>query len=129
MYSGSKTPTVKAVTQVKNYFEHHPKLFQQICQSIDHCAQQGKKAILEKNWPELGKIMNIQQGLMDALSVNTSELNRIIMDLRKQRDILGAKISGSGLGDCVVGLGHMMNPMPNQIPVAISERGVVCEKN
>lgn len=135
VYSGSKTPTAEAVTRVKNYFEHHPKLFQQICQAIDGCAVAGKQAISDKDWMSLGKIMNVQQGLMDALGVNTPVLNDIVNGLRQRTEILGAKISGSGLGDCVIGLVASSTAYSSslqqyhQIPIKISPQGVLCEKN
>ena len=48
--------------------------------------------------------MNIQQSLMNALGVGTPQLNHIINSLHKDPYIYGAKISGAGLGDCVIGL-------------------------
>lgn len=134
VYSGSKTPTVEAVQRVEKSFSSEPKLFKQLCQSIECCAQAGANAIQAQNWTQLGRIMNIQQGLMDALGVNTPPLHDIIEVLRQQAAILGAKISGSGLGDCVVGLGVGGDNMKfntahaELIPVQITQRGVECEK-
>lgn len=129
VYSGHKTPTVEAVKRVQDFFATQPKLFRHICQVIDNCVLQGVSAIREQQWAELGKVMNIQQGLMDALGVNTPVLNGLISDLRQYPTILGAKISGSGLGDCVIGLGqHHSSLLPGEILVNISEQGVFCEK-
>ena len=62
-----------------------------------------------------------------------SELSKMIADLRAEPNILGAKISGSGLGDCVIGLGEIAEQtlvkMTNPIPVSISLQGVQCEKS
>ena len=52
--------------------------------------------------------MNINQGLMDSLGVNNSRLAELVYELREDPNIQGSKISGSGLGDCVVGLGKSM---------------------
>lgn len=132
VYSGSKTPTVEAVTQVKNNFSTQPKLFKQLLAAIDSCAVSGVSALRKQNWQRLGHIMNVQQGLMDALGVNTPALNSITEMLRQQPHILGVKISGSGLGDCVVALGTtgriQLPPHAQLIPVQISDRGVMCEK-
>jgi mevalonate kinase len=78
IYSGSKTPTVEAIAHVNHFFATQPQLFKQICQLLNACSLQGKKAILNQDWSELGKIMNIQQGLMEALNVSTPKLNQII---------------------------------------------------
>lgn len=134
VYSGSKTPTVEVVTRVKKSFADTPELFKQICQAIDHCAERGRQAIYNQNWTDLGKIMNVQQGLMDALGVNTEHLNKIIHRLRAQPDIFGVKISGSGLGDCVIGLGnHDQGSLSFEtgmfsIPVEVARQGVYCEE-
>jgi mevalonate kinase len=68
------------------------------------------------------------QGLMDALGVNDLALSDIIYSLRKSEVILGAKISGSGLGDCVIALGTDDSlALPYEmIPVAVSGVGVEC---
>ncbi|EKD72444.1 MAG: hypothetical protein ACD_45C00675G0008 [uncultured bacterium] len=131
IYSGHKTPTVNAVQQVTEKFASHPKLFKQLCQAIHYCALDGMQAVLQQNWQALGDVMTIQQGLMDALGVNTPIMREIIYSLRQQPAILGAKISGSGLGDCVVALGKgkIENLATSTIPVQIAQRGVYCEKN
>jgi mevalonate kinase len=105
VYAGYKTPTVMAINHVAEVFAAQPSIFQKICQAIDECAVQGIVAARNSDWPALGKIMNMQQGLMESLDVNTPELADSISQLRAQPTIFGAKISGSGLGDCVVGLG------------------------
>lgn len=137
IYSGSKTPTVEAVTRVKNLFSAYPKLFKQLLQSIGDCAEQGIVAVNRKNWGELGKIMSIQQGLMHALGVNTPLLNSITEELKTNSSILGVKISGSGLGDCVVALGSLKdnyksyysNQGVQRLDVGIATEGVRCEKS
>ena len=133
VYAGYKTPTVVAVQQVKALFEKHPAVYRQLFQAIDACVVQGIQSVRDQNWAELGNIMNIQQGLMESLGVNTPLLSELIQALRNEKTTLGAKISGSGLGDCVVGLGataplSFADEKIRQIPVAISTLGVVCEK-
>lgn len=124
-YVGYKTPTVEVIHHVKNTFASDPLLLKKICEAIDHCALQGIQAVRNAEWQLLGNAMNIQQGLMEALGVNTPELSALILKLRKEKNILGAKISGSGLGDCVVGLGEISN----SLPVAITSRGVEVVSN
>lgn len=136
IYSGKKTPTVEAVQTVQKKFSMMPQLFKQILSGIHQCASLGVESVRQKNWVQLGEILNVQQGLMDALGVNTTTLNHIIDVLRLQPAILGAKISGSGLGDCVVALGNVSTNNITNLPstaqiiqVAMSQRGVECEKS
>jgi len=136
VYSGSKTPTVQAVNSVQNAFRTHPKVFLQICRAIDQCVLDGAQAVSSQDWKTLGHVMNIQQGLMDALGVNTTLLAGIVNELRLQPQMLGAKISGSGLGDCVVGLGavgeeyvcQFTQQGATRIRAELSSCGVQCEK-
>jgi mevalonate kinase len=133
VYSGYKTPTADAVKQVKNYFSAYPRIFKHLCQAIDSCTTQGIQSVREQDWPTFGKMLDTQQGLMDSLGVNTPELREIITTLRADHQILGAKISGSGLGDCAIGLGvskalQFSNEKIQVVPLSISLEGVRCEK-
>lgn len=135
VYSGSKTPTVDAIARVKQQFVNFPSLFNQIFKTINHCTLEGAAALGENDWRKLGAIFNIQQGLMNSLGVSTFNIDEIIKILRQQPTILGAKISGSGLGDCVVALGasaisdfsHLGAGVKN-MSVKMSTEGVRCEK-
>ena len=73
--------------------------------------------------------MNVAQGLMDAIGVNNAMLATLVHGLREDPAVLGAKISGSGLGDCVVALGRpaRMDSAWAEIPVQIGAEGVSVE--
>jgi mevalonate kinase len=132
MYSGYKTPTPDAIAQVQAYFAAHPNIFREITNSISQCAQDGMVCVRKSEWKKLGDIMNMQQGLMESLGVSTELLRNMVVDLRQQASISGAKISGAGLGDCVIGLGEAQADYTyanlQRIPVAMSLQGVHCEK-
>lgn len=133
-YSGYKTPTPQVINEVQTYFANHPELFRHIQKGIAQCAYDGIQEMRKENWQVLGKIMNIQQGMMDALGVSTPLLQNMVEVLRASPNILGAKISGSGMGDCVVGLGEsdkckkVGKAEVKSIPVAMTLQGVSCEK-
>jgi mevalonate kinase len=134
VYSGYKTPTVKAVRQVEENFLPQPARYQEICDAIDNCALAGIRAARAENWQDLGDIMNVQQTLMHSLGVNTPDLNNILLTLQQHKNILGAKISGSGLGDCIIALGkandlNWENKTIETLPISMSSQGVICEKN
>jgi mevalonate kinase len=129
IYSGSKTPTPQAIRQVKQKFIGKQKELLQIFHTIGNCAQQGIQAMMTNNWKKLGEVMNAQQHQMEALGVSTPILNNIIEILDNDNAILGAKISGSGFGDCVIGLGSSEKKgIENGVPlkVAITMQGVNC---
>jgi mevalonate kinase len=92
--------------------------------------------VQKKEWNQVGEIMKVQQGLMSALGVSMPILHNLVDTLCQQPTIWGAKISGSGMGDCVVGLGETdtmeaclaLSPDVSHLPVAITTQGVKCEK-
>lgn len=136
IYSGSKTPTAVVVNQVETRFSNKPELYQKILQDIDACTQKAISALKNKNDKELGEAMTRQQNLMQALGVNTPLLQSIVDELLSEPTILGAKISGSGLGDSVIALGELKKDYISRfkdqgvkrIPMSIATEGVRCEK-
>lgn len=132
IYSGSKTLTVQAIQQVKNTFVKHAHLYKKLMQAIGECAAEGWVAVEKKDDDGLGKMMRVQQGLMQALGVSTPVLHNIVEMLNATPNVLGAKISGSGLGDCVIALGKVNEdfslPLGERIPVSVATQGVICEK-
>lgn len=133
IYSGFKTKTADAIKKVHDYFAPYPDLFRNIMNSIGQCAIDGVQAVRKENWQQLGAIMTMQQGLMESLGVSLPLLRDITSSLHAQQTILGAKISGSGLGDCVIGLGALPQAgyqaaNIQHIPIAMTLQGVQCEK-
>lgn len=131
-YTGYKTPTAEAIQKVDESFKAYPRLFQQLMQTIGQCAIDGAQCLNKNDWHGLGYLMNIQQGLMQSLGVSENKIEQMITILRAEPDILGAKISGSGLGDCVIGLGECQQPsvMADVTPLSlsISREGAMSEK-
>lgn len=132
IYSGAKTPTMQVVKQVATAYERYPDLFKQIFAAIEACTQQTIPLLKQQRWSDLGTLMDIHQGLQESLGVNTPVLTDIILSLRQHPAIFGAKISGSGLGDCVIGLGEVSQQALDWlsapcalIPGAMSAEGVI----
>lgn len=107
IYSGSKMTTTEVLTRVNVSQTKHPKIFKGIYAAINCCAEQAAKAINGRDWQKVGELMNVHQGLQEALGVSNKVLHDLICELRGLPQIFGAKISGSGLGDCVIGLGKI----------------------
>lgn len=105
VYSGSKIPTPEVVKQVASDAEQHPSLYRQIYDTIGECVLAGKEAIKNEDLNKLGSLMNIHHELLGALGVSNERLDKIMNCLKTSPGIYGAKISGAGLGDCVIGLG------------------------
>lgn len=128
-YAGYKTKTPDVLKIVEQYCAQQPQLYAGIYHLMGQCTAQAELAVEQSDWRGLGQLMNIYQGLMDALGVNDKQLADIIYSLRQSDAIYAAKISGSGLGDCVLALGQDANLSIayEQIPVSISAQGVSVE--
>lgn len=128
-YAGYKTKTPDVLKIVEQYCAQQPQLFAGIYRLMGQCTAQAELAVERSDWVSLGQLMNMYQGFMDALGVNDKQLSDIIYSLRQSDAIYAAKISGSGLGDCVLALGQDANLSIayEQIPVSISAQGVSVE--
>lgn len=102
-YSGVKADTVSMMNLVsekmKNYKEGVEKIFDSIAKLVD----EGKKAIIEKDWERLGTLMDYNQNYLEDLGVSTDKLN-LMIDAAKKAGAYGAKLSGAGGGDCMIAL-------------------------
>ncbi|MBW5802320.1 mevalonate kinase [Coxiella endosymbiont of Ornithodoros amblus] len=105
IYSGKKLTTARAIDIVNQRRQKQPDFYQQIDERINELTVQAIKIINSKNWVALGRLLNLGQELMTTLGVSNEILESLIEGLRKQPTIFGAKISGAGLGDCVIGIG------------------------
>ena len=108
LYSGSKTPTPEVIAVVEENRKKLPEVHAELDALIGAVARRAFEAAARGDWPAMGELMNVNQGLMDALGVNNARLAELVYKLREDPHVHGSKISGSGLGDCVVGLGKAM---------------------
>ena len=121
IYAGYKTPTAQVLKQVAEQWADQSEALDHIYQQMGTCTQNAFKAL--QNLPETADSLirtsdNLNpfytafdqyQDLMDQLGVNDKTLTLLINTLKKCPHIQAAKISGSGLGDCVLGLGSLNN--------------------
>ncbi|MCX7819162.1 MAG: mevalonate kinase [Kiritimatiellae bacterium] len=130
VYSGRKTPTPVVIERVEALRRRLPAVVGGIFSAIGALSLEGAAAIEAGDWRRLGAAMNIGHDLMAALGVDTPELRAIANVLRSDPGVYGAKISGSGLGDCVVAVGRRERTVSDErdIEVAVSADGVRFEE-
>lgn len=128
-YAGYKTRTPEVLARVAEAAIGLESQHQGLYALMHSCTEAAEAAVRAENWPQLGKLMNIYQGLMDALGVNDLTLAQMIYRLRSNPAVLGCKISGSGLGDCVLALGSDTELARDfqRIDVEISAQGLRLE--
>jgi len=99
-FSGDKVSTTNLIEQVAGLRERHPETVDGIFDVIHEIVWHAKRFLDTKDWAGLGDLMNINQGLLDALGVSTPQLAKQIFAARKA-GAFGAKLSGAGGGDCM----------------------------
>lgn len=125
-YCGYKMKTPDVIARVEQLAARFPAIYQQLYRQMGEITRLAVDAANVKNWQQFGHLMNLYQGLMDALGVNDKNLAAMVYQLREQ-GALGAKISGSGLGDCVYALSPeaaLQLDGFEQLPVSLSRQGL-----
>src|SRR3990167_1166513 len=107
VYSGQKTTTTEALKRVKKRQREHPDFFKPFYIQLGALTKAATDTVIKNDWFALGKLMNEAQMRLSQLGVSTPTIDSIVKTLRAQLNILGAKLSGAGLGDCVIGLGRL----------------------
>lgn len=127
-FSGYKTSTSEVIRQVEESEKQNPELILELLKIQRDTAKQAAVAIAQHDLQKLKFLTQVSQGVMEALGVSDPIMSQIVWQLRQDPGIYGSKISGSGLGDCVIGFGHLQKPSSLTIlPYKISQTGLVIE--
>ena len=109
-YSGMKTPTQVVIAHINQKEKENPEHFRRIFEEINSLTNQAVDAIQKNDLSHFGFLLDQAHEQMILLGLE----NESLADLRKifLQDplVLGSKISGSGLGDCLVVLAKTLLP-------------------
>ncbi|XJS10177.1 mevalonate kinase [Aerococcaceae bacterium WGS1372] len=95
--------TKVAVGMVRQLKEARPAFIQTAMQAIGGFVQQAFDAIQEKNIIELGRLMTYNHYYLNQLEISNPLIDRIV-NAAWLAGALGAKLTGGGLGGCVIAL-------------------------
>ena len=98
VYSGSKMKTVDVIKIVEKQRNADPEKYERIFDEMD--ASVGR---VVDDFKSLGEQLTLNQRLMENMGLCNAALAEIIQKFQALE--VPAKISGSGLGDCAIGLG------------------------
>lgn len=101
--TGVFSSTKELVANVRKLRENYPELIEPLMTSIGKISRIGEKLVLSGDYASIGRLMNVNQGLLDAIGVNILELSQLIYSSRTA-GAFGAKITGAGGGGCMVAL-------------------------
>lgn len=101
--SGRSGITHEQVAGVRARYEQNRAHYTAIFEQIDALSIAGAAALGGADYAKLGELMNICNGLLNAIGVSTPELEHMI-SLARHAGASGAKLTGAGGGGSIVAL-------------------------
>ena len=98
-HSGGRT--IEQVAGVRARREANLQRYERIFDEIDDISRQGADALIASDFTQLGSLMNICHGLLNAIEVSTPELESMI-SIARASGAAGAKLTGAGGGGSIV---------------------------
>jgi hydroxymethylglutaryl-CoA reductase len=96
--------TGKTSEQVAGVRARHEQAgFDAIFDEMDRLSCEGARLLAAGDWDQLGALMNICHGLLNAIGVSTPGLERMVT-LARYSGAVGAKLTGAGGGGSIVAL-------------------------
>ena len=103
--SGVESLTKQTVGLVRGAWQHNPARYDAIFGQIDGLVLAGVDALRRGDIAELGELMNINQGLLNALQVSSPEIESLVA-IARRAGALGAKLTGGGGGGAMIAIGE-----------------------
>ncbi|MHA1150594.1 MAG: mevalonate kinase [Promethearchaeota archaeon] len=104
-YSNIQHSTHKAINKIKNLKENNPKLINSIFKKIGKISDAALLELKKENLKKLGFLMNKNQDLLSKLEISNEVIDKII-NISLDNGAYGSKLTGAGLGGCVISLGN-----------------------
>lgn len=101
--TGVKHSTGEVVSQVKLFRQKNFTLFKELCSKASMICTRAKKAMIEGNELELGKLLTENHKLLHMLDVSHPLVEKLI-ERCMNIGALGAKLTGAGRGGAIIAL-------------------------
>lgn len=101
--TGKESLTADAVARVRKAWQQYPERYEGIFDQIALLTEAGREALQSGRDEEIGELMNLCHGYLNALQLSTPELEELI-HLARTHGALGAKLTGGGVGGSMVAL-------------------------
>jgi len=102
-WGDEKGRTSEQVAGVRERRDQAPAHFDAVFDEMDSLSLQGADLLRSGAWRELGALMNVCHGLLNAIGVSTPNLERMVT-LARRSGAAGAKLTGGGGGGSIVAL-------------------------
>lgn len=101
--SGVESLTARTVARVREAWQKNPGLYERIFDEIDTLSGHGLDALKSGDHETLGELMNVCQGLLNAMQVSSWELEELVQ-VARNNGAVGAKLTGGGGGGSIIAL-------------------------
>lgn len=101
--SGIEGLTAKTVARVREAWQRNEVLYERLFDEVDQLVDAGLVALSAGDLEALGELMNVNQGLLNAMQVSTPELEELIQ-IARNNGAVGAKLTGGGGGGSIIAL-------------------------
>ncbi len=127
VYSGTITSESIAIKRCLIRERSFPSIYSKLHAILGDLSHLFFQELKNNNVKKLGELMEIGQGILSTNKLQTKETQEILSRLDHTETVYGAKITGPGLGGCVIGLGtieqEILAPF-ELIPLQIEHTGV-----
>ena len=123
-YCGYKTPTGQVLAALAQKMVGREVEFAALYARMGACAMAAISSAQRDDWQLFGEQLNAYQSLLVELGVSDPTLDGLVARARDQTGVTAAKISGSGLGDCILALGPLV---AQHQPAPFTAKGLVLD--
>lgn len=102
-FSYESASTHEQVAGVRRRHDRNSRSYDEIFKKINEMSISAAVALANKEYEAVGQMMNICQGLLNAIQVSTPDLENMI-SIARGAGALGAKLTGGGGGGSIVAL-------------------------
>ncbi|MCS7139821.1 MAG: mevalonate kinase [Candidatus Nezhaarchaeota archaeon] len=102
-YVNRESSTSEMVDKVRRLRSELPGVVDLIIKIMGEITRRARSCIESGNLSEIGLLMNVNHGLLEAIGVSTTKLSQMVYAARLA-GALGSKITGAGGGGCIVAL-------------------------
>lgn len=119
--TGISGHTSQAVTHVRNLYDSDPHKVGATLEEIATITHEARHHLISDNLSGLGEVMSTNHSLLSTLDVSHEVLDHLV-STAQSAGALGAKLTGGGLGGCIVALANSRESMTH-IQHALLEAG------
>ena len=101
--TGKESLTAKSVARVGEFQRRNPARYDAVFDQIEALTNAGAEAARDGSLRELGELMNLCHGFLNALQVSTREVEELV-EVARRYGAAGAKLTGGGGGGAIVAL-------------------------